>query len=73
MNEKKGGGLGDLEQNSTNYMSEYLEFGAEEEEDGECENQEMDQDLVYLKDPCITFETSVKYFILLINKIILFF
>ncbi len=57
MGEKKGGGLGDLEVGSTNYMTEYLGFL--DEDDGECD-ENTEEDLFYLKDPCIEINIVVK-------------
>lgn len=47
-NERKGGGLGDQEYGSTNYMTEAL--GYTYEDDGECD-ENTEEDLNYLKDP----------------------
>jgi len=54
MQEKKGGGLADFETGSTNYMTEGLAFGFDDND--ECDETTED-DLEYLKDPCITHTT----------------
>lgn len=56
MGEKKGGGLGELEVGSTNYMTEGLGFNNEDE--GECD-ETTEEDLIYLKDLCAEMNTVV--------------
>lgn len=54
MRNGQGGGLGDLEVGSTNYMTEGFGFIADDE--GECD-ETTEEDLIYLNDPSINLNT----------------
>lgn len=51
----QGKGLQDLESGSTNYLTEYLAYGADDELE---EDDETEEDLRYLNDPQIKYETK---------------
>ncbi|EGR32294.1 hypothetical protein IMG5_089160 [Ichthyophthirius multifiliis] len=53
--DKKGGGLGEFEIGSTNYMTDGFAFGYD---DGEECDETTEEDLLYLNDPVISYNTA---------------